>query len=204
LIPVNKSIPEFGGRLQVPVPGGEAAFSYHHRIADSRNSGLPVPEYEKVGENRFGLDAKWDLTVGLWFEGSWSTKNKDLDILTNELALNAGVDYTFNTGNGIYTAFEQLLVSADEEPFAFSNTTYFSLISVSYPVGMFDKLSTFIYYDWTNNNFYNFINWQKQFDKLVFYLMGYWNPDTFLLPAQAGPENLFAGKGIQVMLVLNH
>jgi hypothetical protein len=188
----------------MPVPGGEAAFSYHHRIADSRNSGLPVPEYEKVGENRFGLDAKWDLTVGLWFEGSWSTKNKDLDILTNELVMNAGVDYTFAAGRGLYTVFEQLLVSADEEPFTFSNTTNFSLISVSYPVGMFDKLSTFIYYDWTNNNFYNFINWQKQFDKLVLYLMGYWNPDTFLLPSQAGPENLFAGKGIQVMLVLNH
>ena len=32
----NKNIPEFGGRIQIPVPRGEAAFSYHHRTADNR------------------------------------------------------------------------------------------------------------------------------------------------------------------------
>jgi hypothetical protein len=204
VIRVNKNIPEFGGRLQLPVPGGEAAFSYHHRIADSRNTGLPVNQYEKIGEKRFGLDAKWDLITGIWIEGSFTTKNKDMGSLTNQVVLNAGIDYTFPAGNGLYTAFEQMLISSDEEPFAFSDKRSFSLFSASYPIGLFDKLSTFIYYDWTDNNIYSFINWQKQFDKIMLYVMAYRNPETFLLPAQAGPENLFAGKGIQIMFVLNH
>ncbi len=204
VIPVNKNIPEFGGRLQIPVPGGEAAISYHHRIADSRNTGLPVPEYEKIGENRIGMDAKWDFVTGVWIEGSYATKNKDMGMLNNELAINAGIDYTFRLGSGLYTAFEQLLASNDEEPFAFTNPRNFSLISASYPVGIFDKVSTFIYYDWKDNNIYSFINWQKQFDRIMLYIMAYWNPETFLLPAQAGTQNPFAGKGIQIMFVLNH
>jgi len=204
VIPVNRKIPEFGGRFQIPVPGGEAAFSYHHRVADSRETGLPVPEYEKIGENRFGLDAKWDLVAGLWIEGSWSTKNKDIGMLNNEIAINAGIDYTFKLGSGLYTAFEQLLASTDEEPFAFENTRNFSLFTSSYPVGLSDKLSTFIYYDWKDDNIYSFVNWQKQFDKTMLYLIAYWNPETFLLPAQAGSQSLFAGKGIQIMFVLNH
>jgi hypothetical protein len=204
IIPVNKKIPEFGGRIQLPVPGGEAAFSYHHRVADSRNTGLPVNQYEKIDENRYGIDAKWDLMTGFWIEGTYSTKNKNLGELNNQVILNAGIDYTFPVGGGLYTAFEQLLATYDEEPFAFSNVTNFSLLSASYPIGMFDKLSTFIYYDWTNSNVYSFANWQKQFDKFMLFAIAYWNPDTFLLPAQAGPENLFAGKGIQIMFVLNH
>jgi hypothetical protein len=204
VIPVNKNIPEFGGRLQIPVPGGEAAISYHHRIADSRDTGLPIPEYEKIGENRIGIDAKWDLVTGVWIEGSYATKDKEMGMLNNEIAINAGIDYTFSLGSGLYTAFEQLLASSDEEPFAFTDTRNFSLLSASYPVGMFDKLSTFIYYDWRDNNIYSFINWQKQFDRIMLYMMAYWNPDTFLLPEQAGTQNLFAGKGIQIMFVLNH
>jgi hypothetical protein len=203
-IPVNKSVPEFGGRIQVPVPGGEAGISYNHRVADSRNSGLPVPEHDRIGENRFGLDAKWDITVGLWVEGSYSKKNINTGFLSNELALNAGLDYTFPAGNGLYLAYEQLLASFDEQTFAFENRKSFSLVTASYPLGLSDKLSTFIYYDWEENNVYSFLNWQKQFDRFIFYLMAYWNPQTILLPSQSGTGNLFAGQGIQFLFVFNH
>jgi len=204
VIPVNKKIPEFGGRIQLPFPGGEVAFSYHHRIADSRNTWLPVNQYEKIGENRYGFDAKWDFITGIWIEGTFTAKNKQLGTLNSQVILNAGIDYTFPAGSGLYASFEQMLATSDEEAFAFSNVTNFSLLSASYPVGMFDKLSTFIYYDWTNSDFYSFINWQKQFDRIMIYLMAYWNPDTFQLPARTGQENLFAGKGIQIMFVMNH
>jgi len=39
---------------------------------------------------------KYDLRVGLWFEGSFTSKTRNLGILTNQLILNAGIDYTFN------------------------------------------------------------------------------------------------------------
>jgi hypothetical protein len=199
----NKHFPEVGGRIQVPVPSGEAAITYHHRVADTRDLGF-IWSYDKISENRLGLDFKLDLVIGLWFEGSWVSKQADLGNMTNQEILNAGIDYTFGIGNGLYVIFEQLVATSDEKPFKFQNRTCFSLVSLSYPTGLFDNLSGIVYYDWTNNNIYNFVNWQKQFNNLTFYLMGYWNPVNFNIPTQNTDQNLFAGRGIQVMLVLNH
>jgi hypothetical protein len=203
-VPVNKKIPEFGGRLQLPVPGGEAAISYHHRVADSRDMGTEITPFERIPENRFGFDAKWDLKAGLWLECSFTHKSKDIGILTNQLIMNAGIDYTFPAGNGLYAAFEQLLATYDEKPFSFSNKTSFSMMTLSYPIGLFDKLSAIVYYNWTGNNVYSFLNWQRQFDNVMLYLMAYWNPESFRLPAQTSSQNIFAGKGIQLMFVFNH
>ena len=200
----NKHIPEVGGRIQLPVPAGEMGVSYNFRVADTRKLEGIVPAYSEVPENRVGFDIKLDLIVGLWFEGSWVKKNKELGMFTNQEILNAGTDYTFGIGNGLYVVFEQLLAANDEKPFNFQNTTSFSLLSFSYPVGLFDNLSTIVYYDWKNKNSYNFINWQKQFNNLTFYLMGYWNPEEYNIPTQGNGQNLFAGKGIQIMVVLNH
>lgn len=204
LVPSNRKIPEFGGRVQVPVPRGEAAISYHHRTADSRSMGFPVYPFEKIPENRVGFDAKWDLLTGIWIEGSFTHKSRDIGILTNQLVLNTGIDYTFALGNGLYMAFEQLLATFDEKPFSFSNRTTFSLMTLSYPVGLFDNLSVIFYYNWTANNLYSFLNWKRQFDNIILYVMAYWNPELFQLPAQTSSQNIFAGKGVQLMFVFNH
>ena len=204
LVPTNKRFPEFGGRIQMPVPRGEAAISYHHRIADNRDLNIFDKFYDKIPEDRFGFDAKLDLKAGLWIEGSWTRKGRNLSFFTNQEILNAGIDYTFGLGKGLYVAYEHLLASSDEHAFAFSNRNSFSLLTVSYPIGLFDKLSTIVYYDWTNNKFYNFVNWQKQFDRIMLYIIGYWNPVLYRLPAQSGSQNLFSGKGIQIMFVFNH
>jgi hypothetical protein len=82
--------------------------------------------------------------------------------------------------------------------------TSFSLLTLSYQAGLFDKISTIVYFNWTKGNVYNFITWQKQFDNIIIYLMGYWNPADYELPAQMGSTNYFSGKGIQIMFVLNH
>jgi len=204
IIPANARIPEIGGRIQIPVPAGEAAVTYHHRTADSRGMTGLVNEYELIPENKYGFDAKWDLTAGLWIETSYTHKRKDIGILTNQLIMNAGIDYTFSVGNGIYAAFEQLMAAFDEKPFSLTRLTHFSMMTCNYPVGLFDKLSTIFYYNWTDRNIYSFLNWQKQFDNIMLYLIGFWNPRSISLPALTGTENIFAGKGIQVMFVFNH
>jgi hypothetical protein len=204
LIPVNKRIPEFGGRIQLPVPSGEVAFSYHHRVADSRNMGAIAIPSDRIPENKYGFDAKWDLKTGIWIEASLTEKSKDIGILSNQLVMNAGIDYTFALGSGLYVACEQLLATYDKKPFSFSNQANFTLVTSSYPLGLFDKLSTIIYYNWTNNSVYSFLNWQRQFEKTVLYVMAYWNPDSFQLPAQTSSQNIFAGKGIQIIFVYNH
>ncbi len=200
----NTHYPEVGGRIQLPVPTGEAALSFHHRVADTRGLAGIVPPFSKVSENKIGFDIKLDLVVGLWMEGSWTNKSEDLGLFTNQEILNAGVDYTFGIGNGINVVYEQLLSVNDEKAFRFKNTTSFSLLSVSYPLGIFDNISGIVYYDWKNKNAYNFINWQKQFSNITLFLMGYWNPEKYNIPTQGGDQNLFAGRGIQIMLVLNH
>jgi hypothetical protein len=200
----NSHFPELGGRIQMPVPKGEAALSYHYRIADTRNTGGMIPQFDRVSDNRIGFDVKLDLVTGIWFEGSWVNKNKELGPFTNQEVLNAGIDYTFGIGNGLYVAYEQLLAAYDETAFSFESTNSFSLFTLSYPVGLFDNLTGIVYYDWKNRQTYNFINWQKQFSKISLYLMGFWNPESYKIPLQGEGQNLFAGKGVQIMLVLNH
>jgi hypothetical protein len=200
----NTDHPELGGRIQLPLKIGETALSFHHRIADTRNMSGTVPQYKEVSENRIGLDIKLDLVVGLWLEGTWATKNKDMGNFTNQEFLNIGTDYTFGIGNGLYVIYEHLLTASDYRPFRFHNPESFSLLSLSYPISLFDNISGIVYYDWNSRNIYNFLNWQKQFSKITLYIMGYWNPEDYKIPTRGGDTNLYSGKGIQIMLVLNH
>ena len=200
----NSKYPEFGGRFQSPIPLGEAGISYHHRIADTREMEDFVPAFAKVQENRIGLDVRVDLIVGAWVEGSWVNSNENLEIYTNQELFNIGIDYTFGLGSGLYAIFEQLLVVYDKQAFTFENTTTFSLLSLSYPLGLFSNIQGIVYYDWNNNSLYNFINLQRDFRHFAIYLMAYWNPEDYRIPTQETEQNLYAGRGIQIMFVLNH
>ncbi len=202
----NSNYPEFGGRIQLPTFIGEAAISYHHRVADLSDNdlGIILPTYSKAPENRIGLDAKFDWVIGFWVEGAWINNQKDLLTLTNQTILNAGADYTFGIGNGLLAVYEHLIFSADSDPFAFENTNQFSLFSLSYPMGLFDNVSAMLYYSWDNEKIYSFLNWQRQYNNISLHLMAYWNPETFDLPQQNFQNNIFGGKGVQFMFVFNH
>jgi hypothetical protein len=200
----KKDIPEFGGRFQSPVPKGEAGFSYHRRNADCSILSDSLNNYNNVVENRFGLDAKFDVVVGCWVEASWSNYNKKIGIYSNQEIVNLGIDYTFGLGKGIAVIFEQLIAAYDEKPFKFKKSTTFSLLNITYPLGMFDNISAITYFDWASNKTYIFLNWQKQFNKFSLYLMGYMNPKDYNIPTQTTGETLYAGSGAQVMVVFNH
>lgn len=196
--------PEFGGRIQYPIPSGEIAFTYHNRTTSVQNPFMSIRSETDVKENRFGFDLRYDWVVGCWFEASITKLNEPVGLFPVNEVYNVGFDYTIGVGSGIYIAFEQLLMSVDDQLFAFDNTVPFSLMSISYPIGLFDNVSSIVYYDWKNNNAYNFVNYQKQFENLSLYVMGYWNPENYNIPLQGGSTNLFGGKGIQLMLVWNH
>ena len=175
-IETNAIIPEFGGRFQSPVPHGELAISYHHRAANSKSLFINDPSMDKIPENRIGIDGKWDLVVGLWFEGAWVHKSKNMGNFTNQEIFTAGTDYTFALGSGLNMVFEHMLIASDEKAFQFYKTTNLSALSASYSLGMFDNINVIVYYDWRNKSVYNFINWYRQFNRTTFYVMGYWNP----------------------------
>jgi hypothetical protein len=206
IMKTNSSIPELGGRIQFPIPAGEAGLSYHYRVINASDFNVLYSEFDKVDENRVGIDAKWDLTIGIWIEAAWINKNKDLNMFTNQEIFTLGTDYTFGVGSGLNVTLEHMLFTSDEKAFHFENTINFTGLSVNYPIGMFDNISAIFYYDWENKSMYNFVNWFRQFDKTTLYVMGYWNPENAIIPTMGvdAAENLFGGIGIQIMYVLNH
>ena len=200
----NKNIPELGGRFQFPITKGELGLSYHHRKVDTRGYGENVPAFSQIPENRIGIDGKWDLGVGLWFENTWTNKSKNIGVLTNQEIQNIGIDNNFDIGNGLNLIFEQLFVSTGERAFYFTNNILFSALSLSYPLSLVDNINAIVYFDEDNKTAYNFVNWNHQFKNITFYLMAYWNPKTYLLPQQGDAGNLFSGQGLQIMFVYNH
>ena len=230
IIPSDESAIEYGGRFQYPVLTGEIAFSFHHREADLKkgisdlvstvNAPFPFDFLKQldriratVPEDRFGLDAKWDMEVGVWFEGVMMHQEIDpsllnylrvLDMGEYQRYMNVGCDYTFGLGNGLHVLGEHFLVEVSDKAFGSGEGIEFSALSMNYPLGLIDNLTGIVYYDWENHDWYRFVNWQRTYDNWRFYLMGFWNPAQFQMYQQQESANTFAGKGVQLMVVFNH
>jgi hypothetical protein len=204
-IPSAAKIPEFGGRMQFPVPRGEVAISYHHRTADLAGIINPANIHGSTDypEDRLGLDGKWDLGIGLWAE--YSLIHSTLDTMyfkpwTKLFTL--GMDYTFSLGNGLYMATEFFRYSNANQVFDSGINKTFSLLTINYPIGI-NKIACILYYDWTGKNWYRFIDLQRQSDNWTYYLFLFWNPDKFAIFSTGTENNMSAGKGIQLMAVYN-
>jgi len=200
----SQSQPEFGGRFQTPVSSGEMGLSFHHRLSDTNRLDTLVNFKGLIPENRIGLDGKWDIGIGLWFEAVWLNKSRNVGDFTNQTSMSIGTDYTFGIGNGLNVVYEQLIFAYDKKPFRINDPFIFSTLSLNYPLGLNDNISAMVYYDWTNKGTYNVVTWNHQFNNLTFYCMGYNNPKTYRVPLTASDLNLFAGTGVQLMLVFNH
>jgi hypothetical protein len=202
-IKTNKEIPEFGGRIQYPTGQGEFALSYHHRKADASElftaSGL-----DEIDENRFALDGKWDVTVGLWFELTHIEKSKDIGILTRQTMGNIGVDYTFGLGNGLTVIAEHLSIAYNQNAINVDNLGNITATTLSYPLGLFDNLTSIVYYNWSEKDVAYFLNYQHQFNKITGYVMTYLNPSTQQGIRQNEFVNNFSGPGVMLMCVYNH
>ena len=131
VIDTYETIPEFGGRFQHPVPRGELALSYHHRVADSRNLGVDSLAIDKIPENRIGIDGKWDVGVGLWFEASQSIKQKKIGPFTNQTIATVGMDYTFGIGSGLNVVGEHMMAASYEGSPDFSDAQHITAATAS-------------------------------------------------------------------------
>ena len=191
--------------MQFPVPKGELALSYHHRTANLAGVLEPslIRRSSTYPEDRIGLDGKWDIGPGLWAEYSLSHSSPDSAYFHPWTKLfTLGLDYTFNLGNGLYMASEFFRYSTANEVLNSGINNTFSSLTVNYPVGI-NKIGSIIYYNWTNKTWYRFINLQRQSDNWTYYLFLYWNPDKFEIYNNISGNNMFAGKGIQFMVVFN-
>ena len=118
--------------------------------------------------------------------------------------LNLGMDYTFDLGNGLNVLAEYIRIDASGKLLKSGKPSSLVSLSLNYPLGLLDNLGAMFYYDWTNENAYRFINWQRTYDQWSFYIMGFWNPNEFKIYQNQQNQNLFAGKGFQFMIIFNH
>ncbi len=205
-VPSVKSIPEYGGRFQLPVPRGEIAMSYHHRIADYSQvyAGLPLVTETSFNEDRLALDGKWDLGIGLWFEYSKNLNDKENTLMSRwETYYNFGLDYTFSLGNGLNLITEFFHYGNNPDQGQEKINSSYSILALSYPLSLSHNISGVVYYDWETNDWYRYLNLQLKYDYLSLYFMAFLNPDVLKLNGGQDNTNIFAGKGIQIMLVLD-
>jgi hypothetical protein len=205
-IPIQQKSAEFGGRFQFPLLAGEMAFSYHHRRIDP-SRGLytqPLTREYNVPENRLALDGKWDIGIGVWFEGVLIHQDFKFFPLKYQRNINLGADYTFGLKNGLHVMGEHLIIQSSQSAFGRGETIKFSALSLDYPLGLMDRIRGMVFHNWESGDWYRFITWQRMSDRWSFYIIGFWNPDRYQLYLNQQGKNLFAGKGIQIMVVFNH
>ncbi len=204
-VPTSRKVPELGGRMQFPVPKGEVALSFHHRTADLTGVLNPAIIHGSATypEDKIGLDGKWDIGPGLWAEYSLTHSTLDTVYFQPWTKLfTLGIDYTFALGNGLYIASEYFRYSSAGEIFDRGLYRTFSSLTVNYPMGI-NKIGAIIYYNWNDKTWYRFINLQRQSDNWTYYLFLFWNPEKFAIYNNTSGNDMFSGKGIQLMAVFN-
>jgi hypothetical protein len=198
--------PEFGGRLQVPLFSGEMAFTYHHRDIDAGKS-LAAPYLFtdlRVPENRIAIDGKWDVEAGVWMEAVLIYRDLPYKDFNYQQQTNLGIDYTFDLGNGLHAIAEHFNLRFSDKAFGNGVGISMTAFSLDYPLGLLDDFTAMVYYEWDQKNWYRFLRWQRTYDNWIFYLMAFWNPEQYQLYQLTNQENLYAGKGLQLLVVFNH
>jgi len=198
--------PEFGGRLQVPLFSGEMALTYHHRQIDVGKSplGLYLAPETGVPENRIAIDGKWDVEAGIWMEAVLIYRNLLYKNYNYQQQTNLGIDYTFDLGNGLHAIAEHFTLRFSDKAFSKGEGISMTALSMDYPLGLLDDFTAMVYYEWQGKNWYRFLRWQRTYDNWIFYLMAFWNPEQYQLFQLAKQENLYGGKGLQLLVVFNH
>jgi len=196
--------PELGGRLQMPAGTGQLALSTNFRQVDVHNVIPSVPNSTILNEKRIGLDGKWDLGIGLWFESSISMLDANTyNLPTVQDVWNIGVDYTFGIGNGLGMTVEYFRYHTANEFLLTGKSLNVVGSMFIYPVSILDNLSAMVFYIPESKLFYNYVSWGRTYDNWSIYGIAYWNPLSPLTISPSQGTNLFAGKGIELMINYN-
>jgi len=203
--PTKKNSVEYGGRIQTPFWIGEAGLSFHHREAgpDGIESVLPSAREAFTPENRIGLDGKWDIGAGVWFEGVLVSREHPHPGKRYQRLWTLGADYTFKAGSGLTAAMEYFRIESPDRPFASAGGVVLSAFTLNYPLGILNRLSGILYRDWTNNEWYRLLSWQRTYNRWSLHLLGFWNPDNARLYQDPSGSH-FDGVGLLFMAVFNH
>jgi hypothetical protein len=198
--------PELGGRVELPLLNGEIALSTHHRKVKAINLlSSQLNNFQLLNESRFGLDGKWDVGPGIWFENSTTiTQVNNIQVPRYQDMWNFGMDYTFPLGNGLGMTVEYLRYHAGENFLTGGITMQFAGGMFTYPLSVVDNLSLMLFYEPIANQLFNYASWSRNYDNWSIYAIVFVNPENAqMIGFQSGNRNLFAGKGFQVMCSYN-
>jgi hypothetical protein len=199
--PTVKDRIEYGGRTQFPILSGEAALTYHHRVVNG-----PAPFVADFPEDRLGLDGRWDVVVGAWFEVALT--HQDTGALPYKWAsmTTLGTDYTFGLRNGLHTLIEHMIVNSSEQPFKSGETSNISGLSLSYPAGYVDRLSAISFYSWDNGDYSQHVAWDHYWNYLSLNVSLFYYPEERPETPRGAHHQITTsgGYGGQVVLILNH
>lgn len=198
--------PELGGRVELPLLNGEIALSTHHRKVKAINLlSSQLYNFQLLNESRFGLDGKWDVGPGIWFENSTTiTQVNNIQVPRYQDMWNFGLDYTFPLGNGLGMTVEYLRYHAGENFLTGGITMQFAGSMFTYPLSVVDNLSLMLFYEPIANQLFNYASWSRNYDNWSIYAIVFVNPENAqMIGFQSGNRNLFAGKGFQVMCSYN-
>jgi len=204
--PTRPETVEFGGRAQIPALGGELGLTFHHRRLDAFNGLIPVDANERasVPETRIGLDGYWDVGPGIWFEAVFTKQNFAVTSNRCQKAVNLGLENTFAVGRGFTVLAEHLLIQSSPAFWETGSSRSLSALSLDYPLGLLDRVRLMVFRDWKSGDWYRLATWQRTYDRLSLFVIGFWNPETYGLYGGSAGTNLFGGRGIYFMVAWNH
>jgi hypothetical protein len=196
LFPTAQKIPEFGGRYQLQIPLGEAGVTLHTREV---NTGL-----FNYRENRYALDGRWDIGIGVWFESALQQSQTMLIPYQWNKMITVGGDYTFGVGNGIYFLAEHLTSIASNKMGGDNSDRRITAIMATYPASVLDNIAVQEYYDWEEKNIYQYYQWQRTYDNWIINLGFFHYPENGRAIFEGSSSAPSAGYGAQLMLVYNY
>jgi len=187
-------LPELGFRFQQPVPMGEMAVSLNHRTVETS-----VGATSRYQETKIGLDGKWDVGPGLWFEDSFTATSQASPLHAGWNSLTVGSDFTPEGLDGLSFTFEHMLNTTYSNV---TNSSNLSALSATWPINIFNRLSGIVLYSWEANYWFRYLTWSADFDRSSFYVIGFWNPNLTSSILSLGSGS-FSKYGFQLMYVLH-
>ena len=190
---------EAGARIQTPLLYGDIGFTFHTRTVDGTD--YNIPEFR---ENRYALDGRWDVGIGLWFESLFQEQKTDYLPYRWTKRISIGADYTFDIGSGLYLLAEHMATVESEKMLKWQDDYYVSAFQMSYSIGILDTISAIGYYSWEQEKFSQHISWTRTYDNFLLNVSLFNYPGTaFNINGQA-QRTVMGGRGIQIMVVFNH
>lgn len=199
IMPTTAGKPEFGGRVQIPVPRGEVAATLHTRRVDGALLNTTV-----FTENRYALDGRWDIGIGIWFESVLQHQRTSILPYEWQTMITIGADYTFGIGNGLHVLGEHMAAATSDQAFQWDEGLQVSALSFNYSIGLFDNLVAFCYYVWDRKDYYPYLGWQRTYDNLILRFNLFHYPQSSSGGTSFDQTALGSGYGGELMVIYNH